>query len=190
VTGDPAGRRDVTLVKYLTNTASGSTLDIAQGWIEFCNVHHKCVHSDLPSASTANMGLGLSSRSENAGHVAKRPTDLVAFGRHSMDAKLVDSNKKGVAYTTLSYCWGITATGIVTTTTATLASRKERIDRSLLPATLQQTFLLTRNLGPFIVLGFGQCRCRLELRRRRLGLGQIYDTHRASICQSSRKRSV
>jgi hypothetical protein len=181
VTGDPAGRRGVTLVKYLTNTASCSALDIARGWIEFCNVHHQCVHSDLLSASLAAIGLGPPSSSENTGHLAKRPTDLVAFGRHSMDAKLVDSNTKGVTYTTLSYCWGITATGIPTTTTTTLASRKERIDRSLLPATLRQTLLITRNLGPFVVLGFGQCRCRLELRRRRLGLGQIYDTHQASI---------
>jgi len=71
----------------------------------------------------------------------------MAFGRPSLDAQLVDEAViHSMIYATLSYCWGSSVSGLFTTTTATLASRKERIKYSLLPLTLQQTFKYTRQL--------------------------------------------
>src|SRR5450756_2122022 len=87
VTGDPAGRHGVTLVKNLTSTASDSTLNITRGWIEFCNLHHQCVPSVLPLNSGADKKLGPPSSSENAVNVPKRLIDLMAFGRHSLHGR-------------------------------------------------------------------------------------------------------
>lgn len=79
------------------------------------------------------------------------PTRVVAVGPAdgSKLPKLVETHGEEGSYIALSHCWG--KTQIITTTKATIASRKESIEWSLLSQTFQDAITWTRRLGiPYI----------------------------------------
>jgi hypothetical protein len=92
---------------------------------------------------------GEESRSLEAGRSqkAKHLIDVRAFGDGSLDARLVENSNLENRYATLSYCWGTPTEGNFTTTTATLELRRSHIDYSVIPATFQHAFEITRGVG-------------------------------------------
>jgi heterokaryon incompatibility protein (HET) len=101
------------------------SLDRALGWVKNCNNCHTCVPSsiDIPF-----------------------PTRLLDVGNSSSDViRLWESNGACGFYTTLSYVWGKTQQ--LTTTTARYKNHQAGIPFKCFPKTMQDAFIITRNLG-------------------------------------------
>lgn len=103
------------------NLASEDCYELVSKWIGAC-VHH---HTGCQQASTI------------------LPTRIMDVS--SEDPFLVESNGLVAPYMTLSHCWGSKET--LTTTTATLQSRHQRIRLSEFPLTFRDAILLTRKFG-------------------------------------------
>ena len=99
-------------------------------WINDCVENHGRCHENYPA------------------HCPTRLLDLVRFWS-SGDIVLVERVEdpdEYIPYTTLSHCWGASASGPLTTTLANIASRKERIRFDELPLTFQDAVITTRKL--------------------------------------------
>jgi hypothetical protein len=107
--------------EVVDQSSSETSFAIVKQWLDDCvEKHTKC--------------------SPTAGRLPARVLDVV-----SNKVKLVETQQKSAPYLTLSHCWGNKK--IITTTKATLKSRKSDIPWLSLSRTFQDAITITRELG-------------------------------------------
>jgi len=110
-------------------------IDLANSWSADCLLKHReCSENATAKLPTRVLDLGCKSEE----------TDLYLF----VPAEITGHSKSSdTRYVALSYCWGTIDSSFVTTTSANLHERKNKIAYSSLPKTIQDAIIITRKLG-------------------------------------------
>jgi len=155
---------------------SPGPVDQVHRWIQECNDNHEACASiakQEQSMPTRVIDVGLKKRAQTGS-----PPSI----------RLLETGDLQGQYVILSYCWGKSQT--VTTTTATLNSRKHNIHFDILPKTLQDAISLTRQLGISYIWIDALCIIqddKSDWQREAAKMGQYYSKAYLTIAASNAK---
>ncbi|CAN9341952.1 unnamed protein product [Alternaria sp. RS040] len=142
------------LRKIGVHTGSPSSLQVAKGWLDQCVATETSGHAHGDSGQNATKSLMDNSDKDLGASPfrTKRPTRLLEIHRHhgsdlpGFTVKLINTYGGAYPYAALSYCWG-NQTGIWLTKTNTIEQHLRGIERSSLPATINDAVDIVAALG-------------------------------------------
>jgi hypothetical protein len=153
--GDPAMQAGMPWLRKIgAHTGSPSSLQVPKGWLEQCVATEASGHAhDDFDQDVTKSPVGSSNKDSGASNFpTERPTLLLEIhGHHSSDlprstVKLIKTHGGVYLYAALSYCWGSIA-GAWLTTTNTIEQHLRGIERSDLPATINDAVDVATFLG-------------------------------------------
>ena len=119
--GTPAARY-IQSRPVAVNPNNDASIDQIQGWLKWCDTHHTCAHTDLPSLPTRVVDL------------THNPTVVETRGQRGK-------------YIALSYCWGTSRKNLLLTQSTLHAFQTKGVEMTQLPKTIQDAILVTKKLG-------------------------------------------
>lgn len=107
-------------------TRSPRAFETARAWLRNCQLNHPCCK-------------------DGKGEIPALPTRVIDVGNASSQPFLHQSNGECVPYLALSYCWG--RSGNFRTTKESVLDHMRELPFDMLPATLRDAIVVTRELG-------------------------------------------
>ena len=153
--GDPAMYSGMPWLRKIgVHTGSPSSLQVAKGWLDQCVATETSGHAHGDSGQNATKSLMDNSDKDLGASPfrTKRPTRLLEIHRHhdsdlpGSTVKLINTYGGVYPYAALSYCWG-NQSGIWLTETNTIEQHLRGIERSSLPATINDAVDIVAALG-------------------------------------------